>query len=133
MKSSKPRKQRKRLYQCPKHQRHKHLSAPLSPELREEYNTRSIPVRVGDSVRVMRGDFRGVEGKVTRVDRDKYRIYVEGVTREKVDGSTVQVPIHPSKVMVIKLNLDDDWRRKILERRGAAVPASPEGGKEVEA
>lgn len=78
----------------------------------------------------MRGDHRGLEGKVTRVDRKKYRIFIEGVTREKVDGSTTLVPIHPSKVMIIRLNLDDKWRKKALKRKGAAKEL-PEG-EEVE-
>ncbi|MEM2337218.1 MAG: 50S ribosomal protein L24 [Candidatus Bathyarchaeia archaeon] len=116
-KTSKPSKQRKALFQAADHVRYKHFAAPLSPELRKTYGTRSLPVRSGDTVRVMRGDRKGFEGKVSRVDRKKYRIYVEGLTREKVDGTTVFVPVHPSKVMITKLNLDDKWRRKILERR----------------
>jgi len=66
----------------------------------------------------MRGDYKGIEGKVSRVDRRKYRIFVEGVSREKVDGSTVLIPIHPSKVMITHLNLDDKWRKEILKRKG---------------
>ncbi|MEM3874966.1 MAG: 50S ribosomal protein L24 [Candidatus Bathyarchaeia archaeon] len=119
-KTSKPSKQRKMLFQAPDHIRYKHFAAPLSPELRKSYGTRSLPVRSGDTVRVMRGDHKGFEGKVARVDRKKFRIYVEGLTREKVDGSTVFVPIHPSKVMITKLNLDDKWRKKILQRRKEA-------------
>ncbi len=105
------------LFQAPDHIRYKHFAALLAPELRKSYGTRSLPVRSGDTVRVMRGDHKGFEGKVARVDRKKFRIHVEGLTREKVDGSTVFVPIHPSKVMITKLNLDDKWRKKILERR----------------
>lgn len=111
------------MYQAPQHQRYKRFSAPLSPELKSSHNTNSVPVRVGDTVRVMRGDHRGFEGKVTRVDRKKYRIFIEGVTREKVDGSTTLVPIHPSKVMITRLNLDDKWRKKVLKRKGAAKEA----------
>jgi len=66
----------------------------------------------------MRGDRRGLEGKITRVDRKNYKILVEGVTREKVDGTTIPVPIHPSKVMIVNLNLDDKWRREVLKRKG---------------
>ena len=66
----------------------------------------------------MRGDREGLEGKVTRVDRKNYRIFIEGVTREKVDGTTIPVPIHPSKVMIVNLNLDDKWRRETLKRKG---------------
>jgi large subunit ribosomal protein L24 len=63
----------------------------------------------------MRGDKKGVEGKVTGVDRNRYRLFVEGITREKVDGTAIQVPIHPSKVMITNLNLDDKQRRESLK------------------
>ncbi len=119
-KTSKPSKQRKMLFQVADHIRYKHFAATLASELRKSYGTRSLPVRSGDTVRVLRGDHKGFEGKVASVDRKKFKIYVEGLTREKVDGSTVFVPIHPSKVMITKLNLDDKWRKKILERRKKA-------------
>lgn len=123
MKTTKPTKQRKRLHQAPLHERYKSFSAPLSSKLRQSHNTNLIPVRTGDSVKIMRGDRKGFEGKVTRVDRTKYRIFVEGVTREKVDGTTTLIPIHPSKVMITRLNLDDKWRRKMLERGGISEKA----------
>jgi len=123
VKTTKPRKQRKRLYQAPLHQQYKRFSATLSPELKSSHNTNSVPVRVGDTVRVVRGDHRGFEGKVTRVDRKKHRIHIEGVTREKVNGSTILVPIHPSKVMITRLNLDDKWRKEALKRRGVVGKA----------
>jgi len=120
VKTTQPRKQRKMLYQAPAHIRYKHFSAPLSSSLKTSHNVGSLPVRSGDTVRIMRGDRKGLEGKVTRVDRNKYRIFVEGVTREKVDGTTTFVPIHPSKVMITSLNLDDKWRRESL-KAGVAV------------
>ncbi|MEM3700039.1 MAG: 50S ribosomal protein L24 [Candidatus Bathyarchaeia archaeon] len=117
---TKPTKQRKRLFQAPDHIRYKLFAAPLSPELRKSHGVKTIPVRSGDTVRIMRGDHKGFEGKITKVDREKYRIYVEGLTREKVDGTTTFVPIHPSKVMITRLNLDDKWRKKILARKKEA-------------
>lgn len=108
------------LFQAPDHIRYKLFAAPLSPELRKSHGVKTIPVRSGDTVRIMRGDHKGFEGKITRVDREKYRIYVEGLTREKVDGTTTFIPIHPSKVMITRLNLDDKWRKKILERKKEA-------------
>ena len=117
----KPTKQRKMLFQAPDHIRHKHFAAPLSPELRASRGVRAIPVRSGDAVRIMRGDHKGFEGKVTRIDRRKYRIYVEGLTREKVDGTTILVPVHPSKVMITNLNLEDKWRKQVLERKRKAL------------
>jgi len=114
---TKPTKQRKMFYGAPAHIRHKNLAAHLSPDLRATHIAKSIPVRNGDTIRVMRGDHKGFEGKISRIDLKKYRIYVEGLTREKVDGTTIFVPVHPSKLMITKLNLDDKWRKRILERK----------------
>ncbi len=119
--SSKPSKQRKALFNAPLHLRQKLLTAPLSRELREKYGIRRLPVRKGDVVRIMRGDWKGHEGKVVRVDLKKVRIYVEGVQRKKADQTPVYYPIHPSKVMIIKLDLSDKWRRKIIERKKKAL------------
>jgi len=80
----------------------------------------------------MRGDRKGLEGKVTRVDRKNYRIFIEGVTREKVDGTTAFVPIHPSKVMITSLNLDDKWRRESLKAGVAVTEAEKPEEKLVE-
>jgi len=117
IKTKKPSKQRKLLYNAPYHVRGKIMAAPLSEELRKEYGCRSLPIRSGDTVRILRGDYKDYEGRVTRVDRKKYRVYVDGVTKEKADGTTVPVPIHHSKVEIIKLNMDDKWRKRILERK----------------
>lgn len=117
---TKPTKQRKMLFQAPDHIRYKLFAAPLSSELKATHAVRALPVRSGDSVRIVRGDRKGFEGKITRVDRKEYRIYIEGLTREKVDGTTVFVPVHPSKVMITRLNLEDKWRKKILERKKVA-------------
>ncbi len=98
-----------------RHTARQSVSSSLSPELREKYGVRSISLRVGDTVRVLRGDYAGAEGKVTRLDRTSARILVEGITREKVDGTSIPFPIHASKVQVTRLNLDDKWRRESLE------------------
>jgi large subunit ribosomal protein L24 len=111
----KPGKQRKLLYNAPAHLRHKLMAAPLSPELIASKGVKTLPVRKGDTVRIMRGDHKGFEGKISRVDLKNYRIYIEGLTREKVDGTTIFVPVHPSKAMIRNLNLDDKWRKAILE------------------
>ena len=126
MKTVQPRKQRKMLYQAPSHIRYQQFSAPFSSSLKAAHHVNSFPVRTGDTVRVMRGDRKGSEGKVADVDRRKYRIFVEGITREKVDGSTIQVAIHPSKVMIANLNLDDRWRRESLKVEVPKEPEKPE-------
>jgi len=112
-----PGKQRKKLFNAPAHIRHKHMAAPLSPELLAQKGIKAMPVRKGDSVRITRGDHKGFDGKVSRIDLKNYRVYLEGLTREKVDGSTVFVAIHPSKIMIRTLNLDDKVRKAILERK----------------
>jgi large subunit ribosomal protein L24 len=112
-----PRKQRKMLYNAPAHLRHKFIGAPLSNELAASRGIKTLPVRKGDTIRIMRGDNAGFEGKVSRVDLKRYRIFVEGLTREKVDGTNIFVSVHPSKVMIRSLNLDDKWRKAIVERK----------------
>jgi len=112
-----PGKQRKKHFNAPAHLRHKLMSAPLSPELAASRGTRTLPVRKGDTVRIQRGDNKGFEGKVSRVDTKEYRIFIEGFTREKVDGTNIFLPIHPSKVQIRNLNLDDKWRKDILGRK----------------
>ena len=112
-----PRKQRKRLYNAPAHLRHKLMAAPLAPELIKSKGVKTLPVKKGDTVRVVRGDHLGFEGKVNRVDLKKYRIFLEGLTREKVDGTNIFVSVHPSKVMIKNLKLDDKWRKAIVERK----------------
>jgi large subunit ribosomal protein L24 len=117
MKTTKPTKQRKKLYQASVTDRYRHFSAPLSSKLKDSHGTNSVPVRKEDTVMIMRGDRKGLEGKVTRIDQKKYRIFIEGANREKVDGTSIPIPIHPSKVMITRLNLDDKWRKKILDRK----------------
>jgi large subunit ribosomal protein L24 len=112
-----PRKQRKRLFNAPAHIRHKLMAASLSNELAASKGAKTLPVRKGDTVRILRGDNKGFEGKVSRVDLKAYRIYLEGLTREKVDGTNIFLPIHPSKVQIRNLNLDDKWRKDILARK----------------
>lgn len=115
-KAQQPRRQRKARYNAPLHIRHKFMSAPLSRDLREKYGKRSLPVKKGDTVRVMRGDDRGKEGKVRSVDLKNERITVEGIVVARADLSEVPRPIHPSNVMITKLELKDKLREDALRR-----------------
>jgi large subunit ribosomal protein L24 len=119
-----PGKQRKMLFNAPAHIRHKMMAAPLSNELAASRGAKTLPVRKGDTVLIKRGDNKGFEGKVSRVDLKAYRIYIEGLTREKVDGTNIFLPVHPSKVQIRNLNLDDNWRKNILSRK-AKVEKKP--------
>eukprot|EP01115_Flamella_aegyptia_P002300 TRINITY_DN136315_c0_g1_i1.p1 TRINITY_DN136315_c0_g1~~TRINITY_DN136315_c0_g1_i1.p1 ORF type:complete len:144 (-),score=55.97 TRINITY_DN136315_c0_g1_i1:42-473(-) len=120
--SSSRRKARKAHLSAPSHIRRVIMSAPLSTELKQKYNVRSIPIRKDDEVQVVRGTYKGREGKVIQVYRKKYVVYIERLTREKANGATVNIGIHPSKVVVTKLKLDKD-RKAILERRKAGREA----------
>jgi len=104
--------------------KHKLLAAPLSAELRATYARRSVPVRTGDTVRISRGDFSGVEGKVSDIDTTRQRLFVEGVTREKVAGTSEKVSVHCTKVTITKLNLDDKWRADSLKASKTSVEKS---------
>ncbi len=113
----KPSTARRRRYNAPNHIKRKFLSAPLSPSLRAEYGTRSMPVIVDDTVSITKGDRKLSEGRVLRVNTAESRVYIEGVTRTRQDGSTVQIPIRAENVLITRLNLDDQWRSDILERK----------------
>jgi large subunit ribosomal protein L24 len=117
------------MYQDPLHKRYKRFSSPLSSELKASHNTSSVLVRTGDTVKVLIGDNKGFEGKVTKVDRKNYVVLVEGVTREKVDGTPKPVPIHPSKLMITNLNLNDRWRREVLKRKGVVKETKSKSSK----
>jgi len=117
MKSIQPRKQRKERYNAPLHKRQKYMHSPLSRALREELKKRNAQLRKGDTVKVMRGDHAGTEGEVEDVDLKRCTIKVTGVSNFRADGTEVPRPIHPSNVMITKLNLEDAEREKIFARR----------------
>lgn len=109
-------KQRKFRFQAPLHIKQKFLSGHLSKELRAKYGLRAVQIRTGDKVKVMRGQFRGRENKVERVDVKESKIYITGIERSKKDGSKSHIPVIPSNVLVTDLNLDDKKRKEKLEK-----------------
>ncbi|XP_035782538.1 LMBR1 domain-containing protein 2 homolog isoform X2 [Anopheles albimanus] len=132
--SSSRRKSRKRHFQAPSHIRRKLMSAPLSKELRQKYNVRSMPIRKDDEVQVVRGHYKGNQlGKVTQVYRKKFVVYIERIQREKANGTNVYVGVHPSKCLIVKLKMDKD-RKKILDRRakGRLAALNKDKGKYTE-
>ena len=110
--SKQPRKQRKALYNAPAHARGKHLSASLSKDLRAKVGKRSLPIRTGDKVSVVRGDFKGHEGEVLSVDYTSYKVTIEDVTLSKPDGTATFLPVDPSNLMIIDADTKDDRRIK---------------------
>ncbi len=112
--SKKPSKQRKRLFTAVHHRRAKMLSSHLSTDLKSKYGIKNIPLKVGDRVRIVRGDTIGTEGKIINVDRKKFKIYIEGITRKKSDGQNVNIPIHHSNVIITDLDTSDKIRKNKL-------------------
>jgi large subunit ribosomal protein L24 len=131
MKSIKPGKQRKMMYNAPLHKKRKWTSAHLEENLLLKYDKRAIPIVKGDTVRVMRGSFKGHEDKIAGVNVKKGYLEIEGITMSKADGNKIAKPIHPSNVTITKLNLTDKWRRSKLER-GLSEEAKKEIEKEAE-
>ena len=116
MVSKQPRKQRKRLYSMPLHSKHKLLAARLSKDLKEKYKIKSLSVRKGDRVKILRGDFKKMDGEVLEVNTKKQTITVQGVNVTKADGSQVNRPIRPTNVMLLKL-VEDKERLRTTEGR----------------
>jgi large subunit ribosomal protein L24 len=116
MKSKQPRKQRKARYQAPLHKRQKFMRAHLSKSLREKYGRRTFGVRTGDTVKIMRGEYAGTEGKVERLHLKDCMLAIDGATLFKANGEEVPRPVYPSNVMITKLNLEDEMREQTLEQ-----------------
>ena len=98
--------------ELPLHKCQKLMSATLSQQLRKKLGRRSLIVRKGDTVEILRGDFKGHKGKVEKVDLKRLRIYVQGATIQRSDGSERFYPIHPSNVRIVKLYLTIQKERK---------------------
>ena len=108
--SKQPRKQRKYLANAPLHLKGRFLSSNLSKDLRKKHGKRSLPVRKGDTIRIMRGKFKGKQGKITRVNTKTAGIEVEGIQIKKQDGSKVNVKLQPSNLQIIELDVQDSRR-----------------------
>ncbi len=103
MYSRQPRKQRKALYNAVLHVRQKLVAAHLSKDLRKSKKKRSMPVKKGDTVKVMRGKFKGRVGKVARVELNNTKIFIEGILVKKQAGKEVMAPIEPSNILITEL------------------------------
>ncbi len=117
-KSSKQvRKKRKYVANAPKHLKRKMMAGNLSKELKQKYGKRSFPVKKGDEVKIMRGNFAKKTGKISDVDVRKMKVSIEGIQRKKNDGTKINVYFNPSNLQIQKLNLEDKKRVKVLERK----------------
>ncbi|KAL7663526.1 KOW domain-containing protein [[Candida] zeylanoides] len=122
--SSSRSKARKAYFTASSVERRALMSAPLSKELRAQYNIRTLPIRSNDEVVVVRGSKKGSEGKISSVYRLKYAIQIEKLQKEKSNGASVPINLHPSKVVITKLHLDKD-RKALIERKGGKIESAP--------
>lgn len=117
----KPTKMRNNLiYQATYKTKSKQLGSALSKDLRKRYEKRSVRVVEGDSVTILRGEFKGVDGKVAKVSIDKSSVAIEGIKKEKTKGDKFDVFIHTSNLVVTSLNTEDKWRISKLEGKNPA-------------
>lgn len=128
-----PGKQRKAVYEADLRLQGSNMSAHLSKELRTKYGTRSVPVRVGDTVTVMRGDYIGKSGNVNQVDRKRNKVYIQGLMRKKTDGKEAFLAFRPSNVMITTIDAKDKKRFKKSATKTTTAKAStaPAAGKKV--
>jgi large subunit ribosomal protein L24 len=105
-----------------KHQLDKHIRSPLSENLRSEYNKRNARVIKGDTVKVLRGEYKNVEGKVEKVKTGRSTLFIEGIQREASKGGKVKVQIHSSNVMITSLNLHDKNRSNVIRKVKSTNP-----------
>jgi len=112
----KPTKMRnKMIYRATFHTRSKQLGSALSKDLHKKYGKRSVRVNEGDSVKIVRGEFKGVDGKISKVSPQKNSVVIEGIKKEKTKGDKFDVYIHTSNLVVTSLSTENKWRIAKLE------------------
>ena len=129
--STQTRKQRKYRFNAPTHIASRFLNVNLSKELRKKYEIRSIRVKKGDRVKILRGDNKKQTGKVERVDSKNAKIFVEKIEQTKKDGSKALKPISPSNLQITDLDTSDKRRFKQTKLGKAAKPAVVKAVKET--
>ena len=95
----------------------KQICASISKDLRKKYSRRSIRIMTDDTVKVMRGEYKGLTGKVTKISTETSGVAIEGNKKEKLKGEKIDVYIHSTNMIITSLNTDDKWRLKILEKK----------------
>ena len=111
----------RQIYRAVNNVRNKQVGTTLSKQLRQKYHRRSIRIVNGDTVKILRGEYKGIDGKVTKISLEKNSIAVEGVQREKLKGGKIDLYIHSSNAVITALNTEDNWRIKKLEHKSKPV------------
>ena len=122
-----PRRQRRALYTASTSERRVRMAAPLSRELRARFHRRSLPVRKGDTVRVLSGSFAGREERVAKVDRRGYSVTLDNVTLKTADEKMKPLSLGVGHLVITRLNLSDPWRRRSMRVRDEDVTPEERG------
>jgi large subunit ribosomal protein L24 len=109
----------------PKHLTERKLRSPLSPALREKFGRRNLRVIAGDTIKVIRGEYSGIEGKVEKVNMKRGSLAIEGIQREKVRGGNVKVEINSTNVIITDLDLGDKYRQALIQRQHEIEKKNP--------
>jgi len=107
----------KKIYRAMNQTVSKQICATLSKDLRKKYPRRSARIMIDDTVKVIRGEYKGLTGKVAKISTESNSIAIEGNKKEKLKGEKVDVYIHSTNTIITSLNTDDKWRLKILEKK----------------
>ena len=111
----------------------KQICAPISKDLRKKYSRRSARIMLDDTVKVIRGEYKGITGKISKISTKSNSIAIEGNKKEKLKGDKIDVYIHTTNVIITSLNTDDKWRLKILEKKSKSkIKAMKEEAKKKE-
>ena len=103
------------IYQATLQTRSKQMGSALSKDLQKKYGKKSARVIEGDSVKIVRGEFKGVDGKISKISTQKTSVAIDGVKKEKTKGDKFDVYIHTSNLIITSLNSSDKWRIAKLE------------------
>ena len=120
------------IYQATFQIRSKQLGSSLSKDLQKKYGKKSTRAIVGDTITILRGEFKGVSGKITKISTEKTSVTIEGVKKEKTKGDKFDVYIHTSNVVVTSLNTSDKWRISKLEGKDPKKQTSVKQESKVE-
>ena len=99
----------------------KQLSCALSKDLRKKYGKRSARIIEGDTASIVRGEFAGVDGKVTKISIPDRGVNIEGVKKEKLKGEKFDVYVHTTNIILTGLDSGDKWRINKLEGKKATA------------
>ena len=121
------------IYRASHVARSKQVASHLSKELQKKYTKKSVRVVEGDSIKIVRGEFKGVDGKISKILVQKSSLTIEGVKKEKTKGEKFDVYVHSSNIIVTGLNSDDKWRISKLEGKKPSPKKKGASNKETKA